>query len=85
MRQENPELFSLRCVTLKAIEKLLQHHKAATIKEAAKIVFNTCRRKHQNPGFPVENFQKFYNSIRKFKSNFHKISQAEKFYLYDVK
>lgn len=85
MNVENPELFSLRASTIKAICKLIKLGKCYSYKDAALKIFTTCRQKKQNCGFKLDDFQKFYNQIRKFKSKLHKIAQEEKIYLNDIK
>lgn len=68
MKKENPINYSLKLQSVKIIDALYFHSDLTSYKAAAQKFYNLSRQKHQKTGFKMVEFNKFYLSLRVFRS-----------------
>lgn len=68
MKTENPIQYILKETTVEIIEKLYCSGKYATYKAAAEEFFTRAKASGQGTGFKMNDFDKFYQNYRKYKS-----------------
>jgi len=79
MNKENPINYRLKLQSVKIIDTLYLQKDFTNYKSAVEYFYNQTRKKHQQTGFRMVEFQKFYTSIRVFRSinNIDKINNPK--------
>lgn len=70
MRKENPVIYNLRVTTIQVIENLYCSGRFNTYKAACEYFFNIAKKKNQQTGFDLADFNRFYNNYRQQKHLF---------------
>lgn len=68
MKKENPINYRLKLQSVKIIDTLYLKNDFTNYKSAVLHFYNLSRKKHQNTGFKMVEFPKFYNSLYVFRS-----------------
>jgi len=78
MKKENPVCYRLKCTSVEIVSDMTNSGRFVSEKDACRYLYTQSRKKHLNTGFKLTaDFEKFYNSFRKFKSKIHINSHAE--------
>lgn len=69
MPRLDPRVISLRVTTVTIVQTLMDTGYYNSEREALQTLFKRSRQKHRATGFPMNEFKKFWQNYRKFKTS----------------